>query len=128
MATKIFIFLSAIFLISCRSSEFDAEEVAKSYCDCLKSNSTSKDFLAAKTICDGSLLQSNRYFRINYIESTYGRYMVFLPKGLRDSSAGFNLRFYNYIEANCCKLAFENCNKEDSLIKQRQAVDSFLKK
>ena len=103
-------------LYGCKQNEFDAFHYGKTYCDCVEKNrKQGLDFFEAKAKCEGELLSSNRFYRITYIEDHYGRYMMFLPLGLRDSAATFKTSFIHYLEKNCCKDALMGCDHTDSL-------------
>jgi len=122
----IFVFL--IISGSCKHKEFDAEYYARQYCECLQEERKSgKDFLDARSKCDGELLVCNQFFRADYIEFTYGRYLSFFSIGRNDSVADFHMRFYKYLEENCCKLALTNCDKNDSFQIKRKNIDSLIK-
>ena len=129
MVRYLFFVTLIVVLYSCgsRYNEFDAELVAKNYCNCLKEQNAQTDFFSARAICDGMLLQSNKYYRVSYIEANYGRYMMFFSTGFRDSVADFHTRFSNYVEKSCCKVAIVNCNDQDSLQLKRKAIDSLYK-
>ena len=111
-------------LAGCTRNEFDSSYYAQKYCDCLNENNPKSDFFDARTKCDGELLSQNRYYRFYYIETYYGRYSFVFPESFRDSVAEFNLQFNRYIEKNCCKVAIEGCDKDDSMQIKRVLIDS----
>lgn len=115
-----------LFILGCKHDEFDAVYYAKSYCKCLtEERRNGKDFFEARTKCDGQLLVSNHFFRIDYIDYTYGRYLIFLPQSLDDSVADFHSRFYGFVEKNCCSFAAMGCDKNDSFQIKRNRVDTL---
>lgn len=122
LVINVFLLIS---LAACKHDEYDYAFYAKKYCDCLTRNRKKKDFFEARSICDGELLLNNRFFRADYIENNYGRYLFFMPKGLVDSTVIFSRGFYRYIEKNCCKVAIQGCDKEDSLQIRRKLIDTI---
>lgn len=121
-------FLSILLLIvisSCKHNEFDAPYYAKKYCICMEKNKRIYDVFQAQAICDADLQKSNKYFRTFYIEDNYGRYMMFLPQGFKDSVVRFRYEFLNHLEMKCCKEAVLNCDESDSLQIKRNAIDKM---
>jgi hypothetical protein len=116
------IFILYISFASCRHKDTSPDFFAKQYCECLERNDAEKDFFDARVKCDGELISQSNLFRIIYIENTYGRYMFLLPDDIRDSAVKFNHRFNAYLEKNCCKIAFEGCNTEDSMQIKRKLM------
>jgi hypothetical protein len=113
------------FFYSCKNNEFDSTAFAKEYCDCMTQKLGSHDFLDARTICDAELIRQNKFFRISYIERNNGRYMMFLKKETRDSVAEFHLKFGNFLEKNCCKVAVVGCDTTDKLQMRRFSIDTI---
>lgn len=116
------------FLTGCMHNEFNAEDAAKKYCECVQQQRASgKDFFDGRTKCDGMLLSENKFFRINYMDLNFStrRYTLFLPQSLMDSVAKFNSNFNKYLETHCCKEAFIGCDEDDSLQIKMKALDSL---
>ena len=115
--------MGSFLFLGCRKKEFDASYFSKQYCNCLEKKHSKEDFFSARVMCDSELLNQNKFFRIWYIETYYGRYTFFLPQGLRDSVVTFNREFYKYLRKNCCNLAIEGCNKSDSFQIKRNLIE-----
>ncbi len=129
MGGKKYVLLTTLIfaLNSCRHNEYDAEFYAKEYCKCLVAErATGVDFFDARTKCDANLIIENRYFRKDYIDLTYGRYLIFLPQSLDDSISVFSGIFFSYVNKNCCKMALMNCDKTDSFQIIRKGKDTAI--
>lgn len=112
-----FIMLLVALQIGCKSKSFDGTAIGKSYCECMEKNGARNDYYNARVICDSKFILDNRFFRMYYIESMYGRYTGTLEKATVDSSKEFIHAFFMEVSERCPYVY-----KEDSI------ADVYLKK
>lgn len=95
------IFLLVMCLVSCDNA-YDAEKVAKRYCDCMKSNEAVKDFTRASQICD-KLIAENRYIKLWTVDMNDRELDKKVSDETRDSVKLFMDGFRDYTDTSCCK-------------------------
>lgn len=102
MKHPIWVFLLVICLGSCENA-YDAEKVARHYCDCMKSNKATEDFNKADKICGDKLVAENRYIRLWTVDMNDRELDKKISNEMRDSVKIFFDRFRAYTDAHCCK-------------------------
>jgi hypothetical protein len=89
------------FASSCKEQGINADGLANEYCECLEQNNVNVDYYNARTLCDSKFIVENRFFRIQYIEALYGRYMGTLSEQTKDSVNKFSHEFFVGVSARC---------------------------
>ncbi|TWI88870.1 hypothetical protein LX66_2957 [Chitinophaga japonensis] len=90
-----------ILLAGCKDRSLDTDGLADEYCECMEKNGARQDYYNARVICDSKFILKNRFFKINYIDALYGRYMVTLEKETKDSVIKFNYDFFIKVSERC---------------------------
>lgn len=95
-------FLLIMSLGSC-NNPYDAERVARSYCECLKSNNAVEDFDRAHKTCGERFIKQNRYFKLWAVDMQDHELDNKISNETRDSLQSFMLTFNKYTNDHCCQ-------------------------
>lgn len=113
------VFLGLVLLAGCSDQSFDADAMANEYCECMEKNGAHKDYYNARVICDSKFVLENKFFRIDYIDALYGRYMGTLSKEAQDSVNKFNHEFFMKVSEQCPYVFKADSIADDYLKKHR---------
>lgn len=105
MKYALFVLLTIVFF-SCRKKSDDPKQLGKDYCDCMEKNNSPKEYLYARAICDGELIQKYPYYKYARVEL---RYHIFPNGRLSYEEEGrvgvFMNSFEHYIIDHCCNVS-----------------------
>ena len=107
---KKLILIIPLFVLGCSNKKNDQspQAAAREYCDCMKRNGASKDYLYALTVCDGELVQKYRLYRLKRIDIRYYKTNRKLSVKTIDSIGAFSNAMDAYTHEHCCDMAL-NC-------------------
>jgi hypothetical protein len=107
-----FYLLYFVFFACSSYREFDANIVAKDYCNCMRSHNpqnTSSEYWYAKKVCDGLLTEKYYFFRFLEVDTGIGTEQ---SASFNDSLRHFHNRLDDALRADCCEFVL-NCPNEE---------------
>lgn len=104
LITFIIIPIASILLIGC-VDQYNPEQAAQDYCDCMRRNGSPEQYEYAFKVCEGEMVKKYHYYRIFYVDMAHHELDKKVSDITRDSTKEFISRFMHYTNENleCCR-------------------------
>jgi hypothetical protein len=94
--------LIVFLLCSCRKN-YESQQLAEWYCQCMKDNRASTMYESAAKLCDSEFVSKNRYMRLWTVDMRDDELDKNISDHTRDSVKTFIREFTKHTRTHCCK-------------------------